>query len=485
MIQYFIAVLAGVLMVASFAPMEWWFIAPVSIACLFYFWRYSTPLQSALTGFCFGFGMFISGVSWVYVSLKVYGGMPTFMGVLAVIIFAGILSCYIAIAGYMQARLVSGKNMRLIIMPFAWVVFEWIKGVLFTGFPWLDIGYTQVSHVLSEYAAIGGIYLVSFVLALCSALFVMVVTDSAVRLKAVSAVLLIIVLAGLSSYIKWSKPYGKPLNISVVQANIPIKKKWRADFLPVLLRRYGDLSTRHVADLTVWPEAALPFNFQQLGPQIWIELLSNNGALLTGIVDQPTNETVYNAAVLYCKDETLKKYRKKHLVPFGEYLPLKFMLGWVLNYLHIPMSDFSSWKGEQPLNCGSDLNVALSICYEDAFAIEVRDGLGDAGVLINISEDAWFGDSLAPHQRLQMARMRAIELARPMVRSANTGPSGFIDEEGRIIEITDQFKAQAIMQAVQPMQGQTLYARFGNWIIWLSIVVLILAGIWQRKHAAK
>lgn len=479
MVQCLLAALAGALMVSSFAPLEWWFIAPVSMACLFYYWSIATPFKSALFGFCFGFGLFITGVSWVYVSLKIYGGMPTAMGVLAVVLFAGILSFYIALAGYIQAKLFTNKSQRLLIMPFVWVVFEWIKSVLFSGFPWLDIGYTQTVSVLSEYAPVGGVYLVSFMLAMCSALLVLAVISCTARLKAILAISFIIGVAILGSFIEWSKATGEPVSITVVQGNIPITEKWGTYYQNTVISKYIDLSAKYSADLTVWPETALPLYIQQLDTASWQHILPSKGALLTGIVDQPDNNTVYNAAVLYCENNQPQLYRKKHLVPFGEYLPLKFLFNWLLEYLHIPMSDFSSGHGRQPLVCSNNLNIALSICYEDSFAIEVRDGLGEAGILVNISEDAWFGDSLAAHQRLQMARMRALELARPMVRSANTGPSGFINAEGEIIELTEQFKAQAINQAIQPMQGDTMYSRFGNWVVWLSILLLLL--LWTRR----
>ena len=479
MYQYLIAALAGALMVCSFAPLEWWFIAPVSMACLFYFWSTNTPKKAAFYGFYFGFGLFIAGVSWVYVSLKIYGGMPTAMAVLAVILLACILSIYVALAAYIQAMLFSNKNQRLLIMPFVWVVFEWLKGVLFTGFPWLDIGYSQTSELLSAYAPIGGIYLVSFILAAVSALIVLVVINQnhEIKVKAALSIALIFIIAFVADSIKWATPKGKPVDIAVVQGNIPIKEKWGAYYQGKVVRKYVELSAQLNADLIVWPETALPLSLQQINKQQWQNILPDSSALLTGIVDQQTNELVYNAAVLHCENGTSKVYRKKHLVPFGEYLPLRFLLNWLLDYLHIPMSDFSSWKGEQLLNCGNKLDIALSICYEDAFAVEVRDGLVNAGVLVNISEDAWFGDSLAAHQRLQMAQMRALELARPMVRSANTGPSGFIDANGRILKITEQFKTEAISHSIQPMQGATLYKKFGNWIIWLSMLVLGLCNL--------
>lgn len=483
MYQSLIAVLAGVLMVCSFAPLEWWFVAPLALTVLFYFWCSTTPLKAALTGFSFGFGVYITGVSWVYISLKTYGGMPTAMAVAAVVLLAAILASYIALAGYIQARITSNKLQRLTIIPFVWVIFEWVKGVLFTGFPWLDIGYTQTTVLLSEYAAIGGVYLVSFVLASCAAVLVVVITEKTHRLKAVAFGLLLLVIAYSASFIHWSKPQGRAVNIAVVQGNVPITEKWGSYYQGRVINKYVGLSSQVPADLLVWPETALPLAIQQINKQLKQSIVPSNGAaLLTGLVDQPDGGGIYNAAALYCGNGNSQIYRKKHLVPFGEYLPLRSMLNWLLEYLHIPMSDFSSWQGEQALACNDDLKIALSICYEDAFAAEMRDGLGDAGIMVNISEDAWFGDSLAAHQRLEIARMRAMELARPMVRSANTGPSGFIDADGKVVKVTEQFKPQSISHLVQPMYGDTLFKKFGNWIVWLSMLVLALIVLRQARN---
>ena len=185
--------------------------------------------------------------------------------------------------------------------------------------------------------------------------------------------------------------------------------------------------------------------------------------------------------MLVCAGGERSLYRKRHLVPFGEYLPLRFLFNWVLEYLQLPMSDFTAWSEHQPLTCGEEGQIGLSICYEDAFAGEHRLFNRDAAILVNISEDAWFGDSLAAHQRLQMAQMRAYELARPMVRSANSGPSAFIDHRGHIVSSSAQFQPATLSHAVQPQNGDTPFARFGNWIIWLSLLLVAAIVLMRRR----
>ena len=235
----------------------------------------------------------------------------------------------------------------------------------------------------------------------------------------------------------------------------------------------------------VWPETALPLYIQQTDADFWNYITPTNTTLLTGIIDSPSLpqgslDESYNAAVLSCEGQT-QVYRKRHLVPFGEYLPLRFLFNWVLEYLELPMSDFSSWNGAQNLKCGA-INMGLSICYEDAFAAEYREFVGDATVLINISEDAWFGDSLAPHQRRQMAQMRARELSRPMVRSANSGPSLFIDHRGALLEATAQFEVATLSRSVQPHTGDTLFKRFGNWVVYASFILILALSILARRR---
>jgi len=242
------------------------------------------------------------------------------------------------------------------------------------------------------------------------------------------------------------------------------------------------------SQLIIWPETALPLNVQQTNASFWASVTPEGSEVLAGVMDSPNvndRNEIYNAALLTCNGQEPIVYRKQHLVPFGEYLPLRFMFNWVLEYLQLPMSDLSSWDGVQTLDCGESIKIGLSICYEDAFANEYRQSVGDATVLVNISEDAWFGDSFAPHQRKQMAQMRAAELARPLVRSANSGPSLFIDTKGEILIETAQFEVAIESYSVQPHMGETPYKRFGNWVVLLSMFVLAANLLKIRKRMYK
>jgi apolipoprotein N-acyltransferase len=443
---------------------------------LFYLVREGDARQGFWLGLAFGYGQFGVGVSWVYVSLHTYGGMPLWMGSIAVLLFAGILAIFVGLTVYCAARLVpQGGILRLLSLASAWVFFEWLKSWIFTGFPWLELGYTQTPLWLFSLAPIGGVYLLSFAVALTAACLVALLQYK-YRLLPLTALATIVFLAWISSSLTWSTPSGKELSIGLVQANVEINEKWQANNRNNIITRLSALSQKltqqsKVVDLIVWPETALPLYYQQTDSAFWHQIVSPETALLTGLLDNPQSDKIYNAAVLSCQGQQMV-YRKRHLVPFGEYLPMRFLFNWVLDYLQLPMSDLASWQGTQVLSCGDDINIGLSICYEDAFASEMRRYAGDATLLVNISEDAWFGDSLAPHQRLQMAQMRARELARPLLRSANTGPSVVINELGEVLARTPQFVEHTLQHTVQPQTGDTPYKRFGNWIVWLCMLML-------------
>ncbi len=470
---------AGLATVFAFEPFGLGVIAFFSLAILCYFLQAAVTKKHAfLYGLAFGYGMFGVGVSWVYVSLSTYGGMPLWMGSIAVIGFAGLLSVFIGFAGFLSVLLVPKPSIaRLSVIPFCWIIFEWLKGWVLTGFPWLEIGYTQTPTWLFALAPIGGVYLISFLVLVIGCLLVAAFIEPR-RWHSWLTMLGISILLWPLNQIQWSQDDGEPINVGLVQANIPIELKWLADQRDQHINQFviqsQQLHEKTPIDLFVWPETALPLYRQQTDKAFWQAIVPPGSAVLTGLMDQVADNEFYNAAVLSCAGQQ-QVYRKRHLVPFGEYLPMRFLFNWVLNYLQLPMSDFSAWQGSQPLECPGNINLSLSICYEDAFGSEWRNHIAGATLLVNISEDAWFGDSLAPHQRLQMAQMRSREFARPLIRSANTGPSVVIDQHGVVLASTGQFVEQSLNYLVQPQTGDTWYQRFGNWIILVSFgLVLVL-----------
>ena len=493
--QFFVSVVAGAVSVFAFAPYNYWAVPYLTLAWLFYCWANANPKAAFFHGLAFGTALFIVGTSWVYNSLSVYGGMPLWMGSIAVLGFSLLLGFFTAACGLVLALLVPKENQsRILFIPIFWVVFEWLKSWVLTGFPWLDFGYSQTDTVLFHLAPVAGLYLVSFAVS-CVAVALLTTAlalwQRRYRTLAWSSVvaLLIVSVSGYLGTVEWGSTVGKPLTVGVVQPNTPIENKWGPAYRNQVLNRLEN-ATRQITsqgdvDLVIWPETALPALLSQTNDEFWTRVRPEGTALLTGIVDREMNTgeiADYNAAILVC-DSGSGVYRKRHLVPFGEYLPLRFLFQWVLDYLQLPMSDFASWQDVQNLECGQELKIGLSICYEDAFSGEHRKHTQAATMLVNISEDAWFGDSLAPHQRLQMAQMRAKELALPLVRSANSGPSVFINEHGRIEQQSAQFEGATLTAVVQPRSGATTFRIYGEWVVYLSLLLIAYQSVRRFRQS--
>jgi apolipoprotein N-acyltransferase len=284
-----------------------------------------------------------------------------------------------------------------------------------------------------------------------------------------------------------------PLRVALVQGDVPITLKWRAQYRSVILNHYLELSAKaRDADLIIWPEAAMPTYLDETDPSYLAQLRqrarTNGSDFLIGVMERDQSRRVFYNSVVSI-GATPGIYRKQHLVPLGEFLPLKSILSWLLDYLDIPMSDFSRGAPDQPPLYAAGQRIAMTVCYEDAFGEEVIRQLPAATLLVNVSEDAWFGDSLASHQRLQMARMRALETGRPLLRVGNTGPSAIIGPRGEVAALSLQFRPLVLTGETQPMQGVTPYVRVGNaGIVGLTMLGLVLAWVypkrWRRRSPA-
>ncbi len=474
--RYLAALLAGALTVFAFSPTNLYPLSMICPALLFFLWLGAPIRRCFWLGFVFGVGLFGVGVSWVYVSLHDFGNMPAPLAGVVVMSLVLYLSLFPAAVGGLQAAWRGNNNpVRLmLVIPGLWVLSEWLRGWLFTGFPWLSLGYSQIGWPIGGFAPVVGVYGVTWFTAVTIGALVVAVTNRARLAPLGIAVAMIIVVAGwLIERVHWVEPTGGPVKVALVQGNVPLAEKWRPGGTAGIIKRYMDLSQHLNAELIVWPESALPLYADELPETFWRRLKDHPADFVLGILERHQDAvgySLYNSVVAV--SHSLSFYRKRHLVPFGEFLPLSSILGWLLDYLHIPMSDFSSWSGEQAPLTAADIPLGVSICYEDAFPEDVRLMLPDARLLVNVSEDAWFGDSLGPHQRLQMARMRAAETGRPMVRAGNTGVSAVIDHRGMVFARSPQFVEIVILATVQPMMGTTPYVRFGN----LIMIVLVLLG---------
>jgi apolipoprotein N-acyltransferase len=462
---------AGALAVAGFAPFEWWPLPIFSLALLFALLvRITSSRAGFLIGFIWGLGFFLTGVSWVFVSLSVYGGMTTWLAALATFLFCAVLALFPAAVGALQARWRIAPALRLLLlMPLLWGVTEWVRGWLFTGFPWLGIGYSQVPFSpLSGYAPLVGVYGVSFLLALIAALLAWGVTTRGPITKRIWALVAIATLGvggQLLRGIHWAVPDGVPTTVALLQGNVPQDMKWQPEKTRATLESYARMAAASPAQLIVLPETALPL-FESDLPDFYRDGLislgqKNGGDVLTGLPTGSPQNAYYNS-VISLGSAPSQRYHKVHLVPFGEFIPLKAVWGWVIEVLHIPLSDFARGAPNQrPLAIGGQ-RVAANICYEDAFGEEIIHQLPEASVLVNVSNLAWFGDSFAPWQHTQMSQMRALETGRMMLRATNTGVTAIIDAQGHILASLPLFQPGSLSGTIQGYAGSTPYVRWGN-----------------------
>jgi apolipoprotein N-acyltransferase len=371
--------------------------------------------------------------------------------------------------------------------PAGWALSEWLRGWVFSGFPWLGIGNSQIDSPLAGYAPVLGVFGIGWLVALSAALLLAVLQN---RYRAASLAMLAGVWTGglLLGQVGWTSPAGEPVKVALVQGNIAQQDKWQPDKLLDSLTHYADQSfTLTDIDLFVWPETAIAAFYDQVNenyiPYIEEKLQDSGASLLTGIpVLDRTSWEYYNAVISLGGKRAF--YYKRHLVPYGEYLPLRRVFGSTLDALAVPNADFSSGADNQPLLQAAGYPVATSICFEVVFGEELIQALPEAALLVNVSNDAWFGRSLAPFQHLEMARMRARETGRAMLRATNTGISALIDHKGRVTAQSPQFEAAVVTGEVVPRQGATPYVRWGNVpVVVLSAGLLLVAGFLQRSTA--
>jgi apolipoprotein N-acyltransferase len=484
-----VPLVAGAASVAGFAPFYFWPVPIVALAALFLVWRGSgSALQAALSGFAFGLGYFLAGVSWVYVSLHVFGSMPAALAALSTFLFCAYLALFPAAAGWTAARFAPAAAWeRLALAAAAMVAFEWLRGWLFTGFAWLKLGTSQVPDgPLAGYAPYLGAYGVSLAVAATAALLAGLLSSSGrARAAALAGAAALFAVGWLGSLVPWTAPAGDAVSIGLLQGNVAQEIKWRPDVRAKTLAGYHRMITETDARIVIIPETALPAFLDEL-PKDYVASLIEHGReknkeILLGTVerDHRGGDFLYYNSVVRLSPGRMPSYRKRHLVPFGEFIPPGFRF--VLAVLKIPMSDFSAGPAVQPPLVAAGIPFGVAICYEDIFGEEVIDFLPQAQILLNVSNDAWFGRSFAADQHMQSSQMRALETGRWMVRSTNTGASAAIDERGRVVSRLPAFTAGALVEKVTPRQGSTPYSRWGNTPALLLAAALAILGMRRRR----
>ena len=474
-IQILLAIVLGAVLVLAFAPYaQAWLVVPVVAVFLHLIWQTSTVKQATLLGYAFGLGVMGFGVFWLHISIAQFGGVSLLLAIAATGLFIAVIAVYFALfAGLL--RITRHKNIFMLgAAPLLWMLVEWLRSWLLTGFPWLSIGYSQIDLPLAGYAPIFGVFGLGALVLLSAGLL-----NLWRQGWPVIAVLVLWFGGWVLDQKEWTEPGGESFQASVLQGNIAQKDKWKRSQRAETRRRYLEM-TQQVKNsrLVVWPETAIPA-FDTEVEDSWLQpihtrMQQQQRDLLTGIVVQKADGRYYNAMISLGVSGRAQ-YLKRHLVPFGEYLPFKAMLAPVLGFMQIPMSDFSMGSHEhKPLMSLAGHQAGISICYEDAFGSEVLRALPEAGYLINASNDAWFGDSLAPHQHLQMARMRALEAGRYLLRATNTGISAIIDHRGIVQRRAENFTQATLTAQIQTRTGVTPYTHWGDVPLLLGALGLLL-----------
>ncbi|MGY1488646.1 apolipoprotein N-acyltransferase [Methylobacillus pratensis] len=478
------ALLAGAFCVIGFAPFYWYPATIMGLAGLIYLWQQSeTPAQAWWLGLAFGLGLFGVGIYWIYISLHDFGGMPAGMAVFATFMLSLFMALFPAATGW-GARALGNPWLSI---PVLWVLSEWVRGWIFTGFPWLLSGYSQIpGSPLAGFAPVLGIHGVSLATVVSASLLAAMALhwrQRAVLRRSAALLILLWVAGGLLKLPQWSTPAGAPVSVALLQGNITQDLKWENQTLRETLQRYLDMTLQTKAQLIILPETAFPLISSQL-PADYLQRLAdharkNGGDILIGTVEHE-NDHYYNS-MLSLGSSPEQSYRKTHLVPFGEFIPLKQVFGWVYeNWLDIPLTDMSRGGFQQrPMRIAGQA-VAINICYEDVFGEEIILQLPAANILVNTSNDAWYGESFAAYQHLQIAQARSMETARMMLRSTNTGATAIIRADGTLAAHAPHFETTILEGEVQGYQGTTPYVRWGNWPV-LILLFTAVGLLWRRR----
>ncbi|MFN3233970.1 MAG: apolipoprotein N-acyltransferase [Gammaproteobacteria bacterium] len=479
-----IAIIAGALTTTAFAPFHAFFMAYISLIALLFTWRRATPKDAFILGLLFGIGMFSTGVYWVYISIHTYGQSSTVFAFLLTALFIFILALFPAITGYLLNRFFA-QHITLA-FPALWVSIEWLRGYVFTGFPWLYLGYSQINTPLKHLAPWVGVYGVSFVVTLIAVMIFQCVFISK-KQKILFAFCIIAITTGIFLLPKtpFTKPSGEAQSVALVQGNIPQTLKWTPEEAKATMQKYLSLSENiWKTNIIIWPEAAIPVPLQYI--HSYIENIDttakqNNSTLLMGIpIEVPSGGEFYNAVI--AKGHGQGQYLKRHLVPFGEYFPLPKIIRNMANFFNIPMSDFIPGPKQQKLIKANDINVATFICYEIAYPLEVHNYLNDAKFILVVSDDAWFGDSIAQAQHLEIAQMRALETGRYIAFSSNNGPTAIIDPQGIVTAFAPTNQPFVLIGKIIPMEGKTPWLSYGAYVILLLIIGFLALSAWLQRY---
>ncbi|MDN3696615.1 apolipoprotein N-acyltransferase [Vibrionales bacterium C3R12] len=493
------AVFVGATTTLAFAPYQIWPLAILSPAIFFLLIHNRSPKSALAIGYAWGIGQFGAGISWVYVSIAGFGGMPLIANLFLMAMLVGYLAIYSGLFAWCLNKFFPHTQQRgsrsryFLVLPALWLVFDWLRGWVMTGFPWLWLGYSQIDGPLAPFAPIGGVELLTLLIVISASSLAYAIIH---KRWAVSIIPMVILASGFGiRNIDWVTPNPeKTTSVALIQGNIDQELKWLPSQRWPTIMKYTDLSRENWdADIVIWPEAAIPA-FESEVSSFLSNLDSaakmNSSAIITGVVNQAENRKYYNSVLAIgttpygdYRYDVNQRYHKHHLLPFGEFVPLEALLRPLAPFFNLPMSSFSRGDFVQPNIVANGRHLAPALCYEIIFNEQVRQNVTEeTDFILTLSNDAWFGRSIGPLQHMEIARMRALELGKPLIRSTNNGVTGVTDYKGKIIELAPQFETAVLNTELTSTDGMTPYRTVGTWPLYIWVLLSLVIGWKFRKE---
>ena len=487
-LYYLLSFFAGCLIFLAFEPFNITPLAALAPAGLFYLLLCAQQRKQHLylVG-SFGFGMFAIGTHWIYYSVHFFGGAHWSLAILLTLLFALLIATSVLPLGLFSYYLRSHSVLirLLLLFPASWVLVEWFRSWFLTGFPWLLLGQSQIDTPLANIAPITGVFGVSWVVASLAGLLVLLgIGSNRQRLFALTSSVLILFGAWTLGFIQWTQPIGEPIQVSLLQGNVAQENKWQPEYHQSTLDLYREMTEKSWdSDLIIWPETAIPDWFGAVSEQLIEPLRSaayvEQSDLLVGGFYRK-GQASYNSIMAITAAGGTEIYSKHHRVPFSEYIPFLEYLRFLEQWIRLPYDSVGKGTGKTTLPVAKQI-AQMSICYEDVYGNESIAGLPEATLLINLSNDGWFTDSIEPMQHMQIARMRALEAGRYLLRATNTGISAIVNEKGRIIHTADPYITTIIKGKAQGFSGATPYVLVGNGlIITIMFAILAIVGVIRK-----
>jgi apolipoprotein N-acyltransferase len=475
----------GVLLTLAFAPYDFSYLALISLVFFYLACFSQSAVRAAISGYLFGLGLFGLGIWWVYISIHDFGGADPLSAGLLTLLLVAIWSAFPALTAFLSAKVkvfaMQGVWFRILAVALIWVVVEYVRGYwLLNGFPWLQIAYSQLNTPLAGFVPLVGVYGVGFFLTASAAVFTEIWRGKLVPVHGLLFVVLIWGSGWLLKSVQWTHIAGKPIKVTLLQGNITQEKKWLPNQKLQTLKLYQQLTEQHWdSDVIIWPETAIPAFLPEVKDSFLMPLAEKarerNVDLVVSVPTYGTGSDYYNSVMTLGESEAF--YHKNHLLPFGEYLPLQPLSGWLLDRLQIPLGNFAAGGDRQPLLKAGGYPFVTSICYEDAFADLAIRQVEQAAFLVNVTNDAWFGDTSQPYQHMQMAQMRALETGRYLLRATNTGLTGIVSPDGKIDKQAPLFTTSALTGNILPMSGLTPYAWLGDKRIFAGLIGWVILAL--------